>query len=168
MGRDSRIFAAPLTAEAFKRFGHVLSPPAAAGRLYYGGFIENRRPEARLDLSLATIESDALPLRLRLFERHAYSSQAFIPLDVARYLVTVCPDDGHGRPASSRATSFIADAMQTVVYAPGTWHHPMVALDRPGRFAVVMWSMGDAGDEELVALDGLSLTVSDGGNLPTD
>jgi ureidoglycolate lyase len=168
MDRESCIVAAPLTAEAFAPFGHVLTPPADAGRSYYGDLIQNRRPEARLDLSFATVQPDSLPLKLRLFERHAYSSQAFIPLDVARYLVTVCPDNGRGQPAPSQAVSFIANAAQTVIYAPGTWHHPMVTLDRPGRFAVVMWAMGDAGDEELVPLDLPCKVVDPSGDLLTD
>lgn len=143
----------PLTVESFRPFGHVIAAPADPGRLYHGDLIENRRPQARLDLSLATIAESTLPFPLRLFERHAFSSQAFVPLDVACYLVTVCPDNGAGQPDPSRAIAFIARSDQAVVYAPGTWHHPMAVLERPGRFAIVMWVVNDADDEELIPLD---------------
>lgn len=142
-----------LTAETFAPYGRVVAAPEGEGRLFCGEMIENRRADAKLDFSLTTVAHRQLPLALRLFERHAFSSQCFMPLNVARYLVAVCPDDGNGRPDTGRATAFIATADHGVVYAPGTWHHPMTALDRPGRFAIVMWACGDAGDEELVPLD---------------
>lgn len=168
MGESRLISARPLTAEAFAPFGHVLATPLQAGRWYHGDLIENRRPEARLDLSFTGIEAITLPFPLRLFERHAYSAQAFVPLDVSRYLVTVCPDTGTGRPDPAEAISFIAGGNQTVVYAQGTWHHPMVALDRTARFAIVMWVTGDSGDEELVPLEiPGSLVVADH-DLPSD
>ena len=142
----------PLTAAAFAPYGRVVDHTALSGRLYSGDLIENRRPQARLDLSFTLAEGSTLPCDLKLFERHEFSAQAFLPLDVAGYLVTVCPDDGHGRPDEAGAVAFRASPQQSIVYAPGTWHHPMVALDRPGRFAIVMWACGDAGDEELVPL----------------
>ncbi|MFN4278039.1 MAG: ureidoglycolate lyase [Ferrovibrio sp.] len=145
------IAAQPLAASSFRDYGHVLSL-AEAGRVYHGGLIENRRPHAQLDLSLALVDAGVLPFALRLFERHPFSAQAFIPIDVAGYLVTVCPDDGTGQPDPSRAVSFMAGPDQAIVYAAGAWHHPMVALQRPGRFAIVMWTTGDDGDEELVPL----------------
>ena len=33
-------------------------------------------------------------------------------------------------------------------YHLGTWHHPLRVLDRPGRFAVLMWSTGVKADDE--------------------
>ncbi|WP_370154938.1 ureidoglycolate lyase [Ferrovibrio sp.] len=142
----------PLTAAAFAPYGQVIDHDGFEGRIYRGDLIENRRPQARLDLSFTLVAASSLPCPLKLFERHAFSAQAFIPLDVAGYLVTVCPDDGRGRPDPSQAVAFLARPDQSIVYAAGTWHHPMVALQRPGRFAIVMWMMGDAGDEELVPL----------------
>ncbi|MEK9968320.1 MAG: ureidoglycolate lyase [Ferrovibrio sp.] len=148
-----RLVARPLTPEAFAPYGEVLAAPPDAGRRYFGPKLENRRPQSGLDFSLSTIAANHLPLRLKLFERHEYSAQVFMPVDVARYLVTVCPDTGQGRPDTAKAVSFIAPSDLGVMYAAGTWHHPMVALERTGRFSVVMWACGDAGDEELVPLD---------------
>ena len=37
---------------------------------------------------------------------------------------------------------------QAVNYHLGTWHHPLRVLDRPGRFAVLMWSTGVKADDE--------------------
>lgn len=168
MDESRHIPARRLTAETFAPFGRVLAIPSQAGRWYHGDLIENRRPEARLDLSFTGIEPCALPFPLHLFERHAHSAQAFVPLDVSRYLVTVCPDTGAGQPDPARAVSFIAGGDQTVVYAPGIWHHPMAVLDRLGRFVIVMWAAGDAGDEELVPLVPPGLLVVADHGLPSD
>jgi ureidoglycolate lyase len=148
-----RLIARPLTPEAFAPYGEVLAAPAEAGRRYFGPKLENRRVRAGLDFSLSTIAASSLPLKLRLFERHAFSAQVFMPVDVARYLVTVCPDTGQGRPDTAQSVSFVVPPDLGVMYVAGTWHHPMVALDRMGRFSVVMWACGDADDEELVPLD---------------
>lgn len=147
-----QLAAQPLTDAAFAPYGRVIDHAALAGRVYSGDLIENRRSDARLDLSFTLVDGSTLPCALKLFERHEFSAQAFLPLDVAGYLVTVCPDDGQGRPDPAKAVAFRAGPQQSIVYAAGTWHHPMVALERPGCFAIVMWMCGDAGDEELVPL----------------
>lgn len=148
-----QLVATPLTAEAFAPYGQVIVAPVDAGRHYYGPTVVNRRPKAELDFSITTVSASPLPCRLKLFERHEFSAQVFMPLDVVRYLVTVCPDNGKGRPDTAKAISFIVPADRGICYAAGTWHHPMMALDRPGRFSIVMWACGDSGDEELVPLD---------------
>ncbi len=143
----------PLTAAAFAAYGHVVTMPAAPDRIYFGNLIENRRPGVGLGLSYSRMVGVVLPCRLTLFERHEFSAQAFLPMENTRYLVTVCPDDGRGRPDPVRAEAFIAEPEQGVVYAAGTWHHPMTALCPEGRFTVVMWANNDAADEELVPLE---------------
>lgn len=143
----------PLSADAFAPYGHVVAMPPRPDRIYFGDLIENRRPQARLGLSFTRMNGVALPFRLTLFERHEFSAQAFLPMDATRYLVTVCPDDGHGRPLPQQAEAFLAGPEQGVIYGPGIWHHPMMALSPEGRFTIVMWANGDAADEELVALD---------------
>src|SRR3546814_11540840 len=133
----------PLTDAVFAPYGRVIDHAALAGRLYSGDLIENRRPDARLDLSFALVDDSALPCALKLFERHEFSAQAFLPLDVAGYLVTVCPDDGHGRPDPAKAAAFRAGPQQSIVYAAGTWPPPMVVPVRPGRFPLLPWLSSD-------------------------
>ena len=143
----------PLTSDAFAPYGHVVAMPARPERIYFGDLIENRRPRAGLGLSFTRMAGAGLPFRLKLFERHEFSAQAFLPMEATRYLVTVCPDDGHGRPQPGLAEAFIAGPEQGVIYGAGCWHHPMTALSPEGRFTIVMWANGDAADEELVPLE---------------
>jgi ureidoglycolate lyase len=83
-----------------------------------------------------------------MLERHEFSSQSFMPLDVSRWLVVVAPYGADGGPDPSRASAFVAGPGQGVTYHMGTWHHGLTALDRPARFAVFMWRDGTGTDEE--------------------
>ena len=95
-----------------------------------------------------------LPLTISKLERHRFSPQTFIPLEVSRYLVTVAPSDASGRPILSEVRAFIVGSGRGVVYRRGVWHSGMPVLDRPGRFAVLFWSTGDAAiDDEFLELD---------------
>jgi ureidoglycolate lyase len=83
-----------------------------------------------------------------MMERHPDSSQTFLPVDVARYLVIVAPNGSIDRPDMTQARAFLARGDQGVTYRPGAWHHGMTVFDRAGRFVVLMWVAGDGRDEE--------------------
>lgn len=144
--------ATPLTASAFAPYGDVLAAPADPGRTYFPDGLGNRRPSAGLSLSLSKLAPTALPLRTALFERHAFSSQTFLPLSVSRYLVIVAPPAADGGPDAAQVRAFVAGPGQGITYRAGTWHHGMTVLDRAAEFAVVMWRDGTAADEEFVPL----------------
>ena len=76
-----------------------------------------------------------LPLRVAMVERHPLSSQAFIPLAPARFLLVVAAPGNAPDPTALRA--FVTDGSQGVNYARGTWHHPVLALDHVTDFLVV-------------------------------
>jgi ureidoglycolate lyase len=144
----------PLRAEAFAPFGDVLEAPPAAGRNFFGDGLANRRPGAAPSLSVACVPPLAsLPLTATRMERHEFSSQSFLALDVARWLVIVAPKAGDGRPDTARARAFLAGPGQGVTYRVDIWHHPLTVLDRPARFAVLIWLEHSKTDEEFVTLD---------------
>lgn len=147
------ILAEPITAEAFAPFGELLVPPAAPGRDYFDGALSNGRPGARASVSLAIAEPvPGLPLDALVMERHAFSSQSFLPMDSGRYLVVVAPHAAGGGPDAGQARAFIVPGTQGITYRADVWHHPMATLDRPGSFGIVMWLDGSAADTELVTL----------------
>ena len=61
--------------------------------------------------------------------------------EVSRYVVTVAPSDAFGRPIVAEARAFVVGGGRGIVYRCGTWHAGMSVLDRPARFAVLIWSM---------------------------
>jgi len=142
----------PLTAEGFAAYGEVLAFPDEPGRVYFERALANGRLDARASLSLVRKPPiDALPLQARVMERHEFSSQTFLPLGPARWLVVVAPHLASGAgPDMTRGEAFLVGANQGVTYGADVWHHPLTVLDAPADFAVFMWRDGTSGDEEFV------------------
>ena len=74
------------------------------------------------------------PLQIRQLERHPLRSQAFYPVDGAGMLIVVAPA---GELDERAIRAFISRPEQGVNFTTGTWHHPLLCLQRPGRFVVV-------------------------------
>ncbi len=135
---------APLTATAFAPYGDVVE---TAGRDHYpinAGMAERYSDLAKIDvgaeggrplISLCQAKPVRLPVPLRLMERHPLSSQAFIPLSTAPFLIVVAPAGLSPRSEDIRA--FISNGHQGINYRAGTWHHPLLALDQATDFLIV-------------------------------
>jgi ureidoglycolate lyase len=141
----------PLDDAAFAPFGKILRVPSQ-GRRDFIDELENLRASARARLSLAALEPTAMPMTVSELEAHPYSAQAFIPVDVSRYLVLVAPKAADGGPDAERLQAFVAAPGMGILYAAGTWHHGMRVLDRPGIFTVLTFVDGTEGDEVFVPL----------------
>ena len=149
----------PLTREAFAPFGDVIDVPKEAGRTYYEDALGNLRTEAKPSLSMSfRPPTPDRPLKSELMERHEFSSQTFIPVDVGRWLIVVAPHAAQGGPDTKKAIAFIADGSVGVTYKANTWHHGLTTLDKPGSFAVFMWKAG-AQDEEFVPVEPFTVTI---------
>ena len=144
-----RVTAQRLTAEAFAPFGQVIPIRVPSlGRRAHVAALENRRTAATPSLAVSRLSPVPLPIRAMALERHPFSSQTFVPTDLGRYVVAVCPADPDGEPVVERLLAFVADVTQGVNYAPGTWHHPMTVLDRPGEYVMLRWDDGGTADTE--------------------
>jgi len=153
----------PLDALAFSRYGDVIEAGGdARHRTINEGFAERFDDLARLDtqrhqgrpvLSVFRAKPRALPLQLRLVERHLLGSQAFVPLLPQRFLVVVAP--AGPAPSATELRCFMTKPGQGVNYAAGTWHHPLIALDEGGDFLVIDRGGPQAGEdcEELPLLE---------------
>jgi ureidoglycolate lyase len=140
-----------LTAEAFASFGDVVEAPAQSGRAYFSGSLGNLHATAAPKLWLLTKQpSPFLPLRIDKLERHAFSSQSFVPIDIGRWLVVVAPSDAQGGPDVAQAKAFMPSAGQSVSYRPNVWHSGLHVFDRVAHLAVFMWLDGTPNDEEIV------------------
>jgi ureidoglycolate lyase len=86
-------------------------------------------------------------------ERHPLSSQAFIPLSSTPFLVVVAPA---GELDLGTLKAFRSNGRQGINYRRGTWHHPLLALERISEFLIV--DRGGAGancDEVPIADQGI-------------
>jgi ureidoglycolate lyase len=142
-----RVTLEPLTAEAFAPFGDVVDPPAVGDRMSLGQTLVAQDGATAPRLSFNNAAPCDLPLLATEMERHNRSSQCFVPMDVSRWVVMVAPDLA-GKPDPTRLRAFVVRGDQAVNYHVGTWHHPLRVLDRPGRFAVLMWTTGTKADDE--------------------
>ena len=150
----------PLTRANFAPFGDVIDVPNEPGRKYYEDALGNLRPAAHPSLSLSLkAETPDRPLKAELLERHEFSSQTFVPIDVARWLIVVALHAKAGGPDLAGVRAFIATGQQGVTYKPNTWHHGLTVLDKPGRFAVFMWRDGGKGDEEFVPVAPFTIRI---------
>jgi len=151
------IIAEAATMAAFAPYGTLLAINSAgdAGRAVNQGRarrlpglrdLTHNAAASRPVLDLYRIEPSTLPFALVCFERHPLTAQVFVPLEAARLLVAVAPDD-NGRPDIGRARAFITDRA-IIHYRAGAWHAPLVALDAPATLAMLMWQTGDARDCE--------------------
>src|SRR3989475_11986554 len=103
-GDIMRIIAESLTEKAFAPYGDLLAAPAEFGRAYFDEGLRTSRATAWPSLSVSHVRPlPSLPLEARVMERHEFSSQSFLPLDDARWLVVVAPAGAGGRPGPPRA-----------------------------------------------------------------
>ncbi|MBC8130763.1 MAG: ureidoglycolate lyase [Rhizobiaceae bacterium] len=134
----------PLTIEGFEPFGHVIEPDAAREiRLINGGTTTRFHDLATVDvtaegghplISIFRGKPFALPVAVRMMERHPLGTQAFVPLHDRAYLVVVAADED-GRPGNPRA--FLGDRGRGVGYGRGIWHHPLLSLGAVSDFLVI-------------------------------
>jgi len=148
----------PITEERFAPFGELIAVGAAFGRTDFVARIENARPHARANLATIKLEPTPLPATITRMEKHAYSSQAFIPLDVARYVVIVAPDRA-GAPDEAELIGFVVPSGVGVSYRAGTWHTGLMIIDRPGAFAMLVHEDGTVDDCTIVPVQSFSVVV---------
>lgn len=158
MSRTIQLAAQP-SADAFAPYGQFITRPAAHGQRQ---FYSDTLPVAGLSPVLHTNfnRPTPLPATIGKLERHPHAAQAFIPLDVARYIVTVCPALADGSPDLDRVLSFAMPGTEGVIYARGVWHAGASVLDCDGSFAVLMWR-GQANDDEIIEISPLTLAGQD-------
>ena len=133
----------PLTREAFAPFGQVIETEGAQHYPINNGMTERYHDLAKVELagtdprpliSFFRGQPYALPLELRLVERHPLGSQAFYPLSDRPFLVIVALDDA-AIPGTPRA--FLTAPGQGVNIAINTWHGVLTPLGAVSDFIVI-------------------------------
>ena len=142
-----------LDAHAFAPFGEVVSFDYANARLVNNGkaFRSDLRAGLKFfagepKLSVYRVEAQRSPVTIVELERHPNSSQTFVPITTARFVVVVAPDNLDGSPDLSGCRAFVGERAQGFNYRPGVWHAPIVALDQGGDFLMLIWEQGDEAD----------------------
>jgi len=157
---------APISNEAFAPFGHIVQV-GGSGMLVNGGtahrFDVHAFPGREADPSLSLVTSVfradglTLPRTIRMLERHPRTAQLIVPISAQDHLIVVCSNRSDGNPDLSTLGAFRLEADQGVVYKPGVWHHPIVAIGRESLFLVQSWQDGSDRDCEITAIDPVSI-----------
>jgi ureidoglycolate lyase len=155
----------PLTKEGFADYGWVISgdrgdvvgKPANQGtakRFNWLGEVEDLRPgKSRLNLCLFRCSPrTGWPLRVEILERHPKTTQVIVPMNANKYVVLVGKRTNTDAPDLSTLRAFIATAREGVSYFPGTWHHPLIALEHETDFTSLVWEDEGPGDCDLVTI----------------
>ncbi|MGE0784314.1 MAG: ureidoglycolate lyase [Sandaracinaceae bacterium] len=149
--------ATPITADAYADYGHVVAASSAVPRVANHGtaaawddlapLVNGRPASARPTVSVFRCAPlDGTALDVRVLERHPRSTQLFVPMNASRYLVVVAL--GAVAPQTETLRAFVVEGATAITYAPGIWHHPMVALDARIDFVNVLFADGTALDCE--------------------
>lgn len=142
----------------FAEFGHVARSGEGVTRsiradtvLLSKSSTEFGHDEAAIDLALDfyDVQPEKDVVRIVQAERHAHSSQMFVPMAVESYLVVVW--DGDPR-AGGRPSAFLGGPRDVVIYHPGVWHHGIIAIGGRGLLASTMWRTRGGTDVEFVDL----------------
>jgi ureidoglycolate lyase len=79
-------------------------------------------------------------------ERHAHSTQSFLPIKAGRWPVLVAPTAADGTPDMLGARAFVAGPEDAICIGRNVWHAGLTVLDQPAEFGMLMWK-ADAGDD---------------------
>ena len=153
-----------LSADAFSPYGEVLNlfaPPdrtinqGTSGRLDLpaGLDLAGDQGQAVLAVFHALAQNPEGPCHM--LERHQRGSQTFVPLTGARCRLLVAL--GQEQPDLSTLKCFEVSGQQGFTLHKGTWHHPLMALDK-GAF-LVLERQGPTEDCEIHSLP-LSVRLS--------
>ncbi|KAF9580526.1 Allantoicase, partial [Lunasporangiospora selenospora] len=89
-------------------------------------------------------------LEVKLLERHAFSSQMFVPMGGdgnGGYVVVVAKDRPDGNPDLSTLKAFTVKNSQGINYKPNVWHHPMIVTGKPVTFLTITHESGVGKDD---------------------
>lgn len=95
---------------------------------------------------MTCLDPTPLPTLLLRMERHPHAVQLFVPVDARRYLAVTAL--GEHAPDMDTLLAFVIPGDVGIGYGIGVWHVPMMALDAPGTFIVLMQRLMPKQDEE--------------------
>ena len=153
------ILSRPIGREVFQPFGSLLEAPRTGGREDFAADLVNMRSSAKTNLALVRAGPAPGKFAVNQLERHPFSTQTFLPLDVKRYLVVVCESDASGSPDIGTVQAFECEGTQGVSYRVGVWHLGVQTLDLPGVFAVLIHEDQTSEDCEFRDVESFEVTL---------
>jgi ureidoglycolate lyase len=105
----------------------------------------NLRPDtAKANISMFRCQPRSMPFEIKMLEKHPFSTQIFVPMNHAVYLVVVALGDD--TPDLNTLQVFRAENLQGISYKPSTWHHPMIVVSPSTDFTCFVYEDASPGD----------------------
>lgn len=89
------------------------------------------------ELNIAMLRTEMSSIEVNKFERHLFTPQLFFPIGENRSLVVVAKGDSIDF-APSDIEVFLMDRHQGVCFHPLTWHSPLIPIDGPTNYMLIM------------------------------
>lgn len=150
--------ALPLTAEAIAPYAILLAASDRKAAVFAPVLEVGDVPGHHAFTILCPDPVAETAMTVTALERHAHSTQSFVPIKAGRWLVLVAPTAADGSPDLTGARAFIAGSEDAICIGRGVWHAGLTVLDRPAEFAMLMWK-ADAGDDGILHQLDTALTV---------
>ena len=135
----------PLNRQEFAAFGEVIEPDSTVETIAINdGYALRYNDLATVDvrgsggrplINIFRSKPRPLPIAIHMMERHPLGSQAFMSLQMKKFLVVVAPPGESVDPENLSA--FMTNGFQGVNYARGVWHFPLISLDEEQDFLVI-------------------------------
>lgn len=132
----------PISADAFAPFGTLIEAKDGVQFMINEGTTTRFHRRALADvgangtaaLSIFRGTRRAVPIEIKMMERHPLGSQAFLPLSDARWIVIV---SGADVPHPDNLVGFWLNGDQGVQYGANVWHHPLLISVETQDFVVM-------------------------------
>ncbi|MED4203334.1 ureidoglycolate lyase [Neobacillus mesonae] len=89
------------------------------------------------ELNIAMLRTEMSTIRVNKFERHRFTPQLFFPVGENRSLVVVAKGESVNI-APSDVEVFLMDRHQGICFYPLTWHYPLIPIDGPTNYMLLM------------------------------
>lgn len=122
-----------LTKQNFKDFGDVIEFDCNNERVSETEVVDEKK--CAIKVIFPNQIGDCL--KVKFFESHPLSRQAFIPINSGRFVIIVGKNDENGMPDYKTLKAFITNGTQGVNYNVGVWHSPFSSVDENKNFAVI-------------------------------
>ena len=123
-----------ITRKNFKKFGDLISTKKIKSININDGYakrfnnlcsINTSSKKGKTIMSIFSAKKRKFPMKIKMMEKHPLSSQTFVPMSDANFLVFVAPKGK--KPNIKKIKSFIVPKQCGISYLKGTWHFPLIS-----------------------------------------
>ncbi|MDB9998643.1 ureidoglycolate lyase [Alphaproteobacteria bacterium] len=128
-----------ITKDNFLPFGHLIDKKNAATKY----LINQETTERHHNISELSLNNEggtptisifsgtprAMPIEIKIMEKHPIASQSFLPMQNIDWLTVVCHEN-NGIPDLNNLKCFLINGNMGITYNQNVWHHPLLVKNK--------------------------------------